>query len=220
MQPDEYIETRVRQCQDWYDRKASSSTSREARMRGGAVVSFRARCGPMRSARGGRELQEGEDSAPRRHRSAMRRRPQPAPSHEAQIWDRVETQIQWYGRNARRSKRNYMRIKLVQIVAAAFIPVLAAASLPSWVLGGLGAGVVVLESVQQLFQFHSNWTQYRTTAEALKHEKFLALAQAGHYATAANPLALLAERTEGLVSQEHAAWSSEQQQAQSSAQKG
>ena len=144
----------------------------------------------------------------------------PAPSHEAQVWDRVETQIQWYGRNARRSKRNYMRIKLVQIVAAAFIPVLAAASLPSWVLGGLGAGVVVLESVQQLFQFHSNWTQYRTTAEALKHEKFLAQAQAGHYATAANPLALLAERTEGLVSQEHAAWSSEQQQAQPGAQKG
>jgi hypothetical protein len=146
--------------------------------------------------------------------------PQPAPSHEAQIWDRVDSQIQWYGRNARRSKRNYMRIKLVQIVAAAFIPVLAAASLPSWVLGGLGAGVVVLESVQQLFQFHSNWTQYRTTAEALKHEKFLAQAQAGHYATASNPLALLAERTEGLVSQEHAAWSSEQQQQQSSAQKG
>jgi len=57
--------------------------------------------------------------------------PQPAPSHEAQIWDRVDSQIQWYGRNARRSKRNYMRIKLVQIVAAAFIPVLAAASLPS-----------------------------------------------------------------------------------------
>jgi uncharacterized protein DUF4231 len=140
--------------------------------------------------------------------------PVPQPTYEAHVWDRVETQIQWYGRNARRSKRNYMRIKLVQIIAAAFIPVLAAVDLPTWVLGGLGASVVVLESVQQLFQFHANWTQYRSTAEALKHEKFLAQAQAGHYATAANPLALLAERTEGLVSQEHAAWSSEQQQQQ------
>ena len=103
----------------------------------------------------------------------------PAPSHEAQVWDRVETQIQWYARGARRNKRNYMRIKLVQIVSAASIPVLAAASLPSWVLGGLGARIVVLESVQQLFQFHSNWTHYRSTAEALKHEKFLSLAHAG-----------------------------------------
>jgi len=140
--------------------------------------------------------------------------PQPAPSHEAQIWDRVDSQIQWYGRNARRSKRNYMRIKLVQIVAAAFIPVLAAASLPSWVLGGLGAGVVVLESVQQLFQFHSNWTHYRSTSEALKHEKYLYLAHAGAYATVANPEALLAERIENRVSQEHASWASEQNQGQ------
>ncbi len=145
--------------------------------------------------------------------------PMPAPAAapaiekgiEEQVWDRLETQISWYSRNARRSKRNYMRIKVVQIVAAAFIPVLAAVDLPTWIMGSLGAGVVVLESVQQLFQYHANWTQYRTTAEALKHEKFLALARAGHYATAANPVGLLAERCEGLVSQEHAAWSSEQQ---------
>ncbi|HEX5897979.1 MAG TPA: DUF4231 domain-containing protein [Solirubrobacteraceae bacterium] len=38
MQPDEYIETRVRQYQDWYDRKASSSKSRYLRMRGASVV--------------------------------------------------------------------------------------------------------------------------------------------------------------------------------------
>jgi len=38
LQPDEYIETRVRQYQDWYDRKASSSKSRYLRMRGASVV--------------------------------------------------------------------------------------------------------------------------------------------------------------------------------------
>jgi uncharacterized protein DUF4231 len=118
------------------------------------------------------------------------------------VWERLETQISWYSRNARRCKRNYTRIKLVQIIAAAFIPVLAAVDLPTWVMGGLGAGVVVLESVQQLYQYHSNWTQYRTTAEALKHEKYLAQAHAGHYATVPSPSALLAERIEGLVSQE------------------
>ena len=80
-----------------------------------------------------------------------------------------------------------MRIKVVQIVSAAAIPVLAATSLPTWVAGGLGALIVVLESIQQLFQFHSNWTHYRSTSEALKHEKYLYLAHAGSYATAANP---------------------------------
>ena len=82
-----------------------------------------------------------------------------------------------------------MRIKVVQIVSAATIPVLAATSLPTWVAGGLGALIVVLESIQQLFQFHSNWTHYRSTSEALKHEKFLFLAHAGSYATAKDPAA-------------------------------
>jgi uncharacterized protein DUF4231 len=131
-------------------------------------------------------------------------------------WERLETQIRWYGSHARSNKRWYLRIKLVQIVSAAVIPVIAAADLAVWIAGALGALVVVLESVQQLFQFHSNWTSYRSTAEALKHEKFLYVAGAGAYATAKDPAALLAERVEGRVSQEHAAWASEQQHPQKS----
>jgi Protein of unknown function (DUF4231) len=147
----------------------------------------------------------------------------PAPAAEAAppqpaAWDRLETQIKWYGSHARSNKRWYMRIKLVQIVSAAIIPVIAAADLAVWVAGALGALVVVLESVQQLFQFHSNWTSYRSTAEALKHEKYLYVARAGAYATAKDPAALLAERVEGRVSQEHAAWASEQQHQQKSSQ--
>ncbi len=147
----------------------------------------------------------------------------PAPAAEAAAprpaaWDRLETQIKWYGSHARSNKRWYMRIKLVQIVSAAVIPVIAAADLAVWVAGALGALVVVLESVQQLFQFHSNWTSYRSTSEALKHEKYLYVANAGAYATAKDPAALLAERIEGRVSQEHAAWASEQQHPQKSSQ--
>jgi hypothetical protein len=129
-------------------------------------------------------------------------------------WQRLEEQIAWYSRGARRNKRHYMRIKVVQIVSAAAIPVLAATGLPTWISGGLGALIVVLESVQQLFQFHSNWTHYRSTAESLKHEKYLYLAQAGSYAGAPRADALLAERIESRVSQEHSAWASEQNQGQ------
>ena len=139
--------------------------------------------------------------------------PMEAPASSAS-WQRLEEQIRWYSHGARRNKRWYLRIKVVQIVSAAAIPVLAATSLPTWVAGGLGALIVVLESIQQLFQFHSNWTHYRSTSEALKHEKFLYLAHAGAYANAANPDALLAERIENRVSQEHASWASEQNQGQ------
>jgi hypothetical protein len=136
----------------------------------------------------------------------------PVETPSSASWQRLEEQIRWYSHGARRNKRWYMRIKVVQILSAAAIPVLAATDLPTWVAGGLGALIVVLESVQQLFQFHSNWTHYRSTSEALKHEKYLFLANAGSYATAKDPAALLAERVEGRVSQEHSAWASEQQQ--------
>jgi hypothetical protein len=71
----------------------------------------------------------------------------------------------------------------------------------------------VAGSIQQLFQFQQNWTGYRATAEALKHEKFLYLSHASPYADGSRRGAILAERVEGLVSQEHAAWSSTQTDA-------
>src|SRR5262249_5612342 len=86
------------------------------------------------------------------------------------------------------------------------------------VTAGLGVFIVVLEGMQQLNQYHANWISYRSTCEALKHEKYLYLAQAGPYAGAANPRAMLAERIESLVSQEHAKWSSAQAPAEKPAQ--
>ena len=80
-------------------------------------------------------------------------------------------------------------------------------------VGAAGALIVVLEGLQQLQQYQQRWTIYRSTAERLKHEKYLFLARAGPYAGAERPEAMLAERVEGLVSQEHAAWASEQEEA-------
>jgi hypothetical protein len=55
------------------------------------------------------------------------------------------------------------------------------------------------------------WISYRSTAEALKHERYLYLARAGPY-TGEDRHRQLAERIEGLISQEHAKWASSSQQ--------
>ena len=134
-----------------------------------------------------------------------------APPELPPVWQRLDDQIHWYDRRSRLSKRWYLRLKVVQIVTAAAIPVLATVwPEKAWIGGGLGALIVVLEGLQQLFQLHANWTQYRSTCEALRHQKFLWMARAGPYAHTDRPDAMLAERVEGLVSQEHAAWSSTQ----------
>lgn len=126
-------------------------------------------------------------------------------------WDRLEDQLAWYDRKSAHQKRWFHGLKVGQIVIAAAIPVVAALGGSAGLAGALGAVLVVLEGLQQLFQFHENWLTYRATAEALKHEQFLFLAGAGPYAATPNATALLAERVEGLVSQEHASWTQVQQ---------
>lgn len=127
-------------------------------------------------------------------------------------WARLQDQIGWYDRKSSECQSWFKRLKICQIVTAAAIPVMAAASVPTAWIGGAGALIVVLEGLQQLQQYQQNWAAYRATCERLKHERFLFLAQAGPYAAAGDREALLAERVEGLVSQEHAAWVSQQEE--------
>jgi hypothetical protein len=128
--------------------------------------------------------------------------------------DHLQDQIEWYDRKSGYNQKAFKYLKICTISAAAAIPVLARINSLSWVTAGLGLFIVVLEGLQQLYQYHSNWISYRSTCEALKHEKFLYLAKAGIYATANDPHALLAERIESSVSQEHAKWASSQEQGQ------
>jgi hypothetical protein len=130
------------------------------------------------------------------------------------IMERLEDQIAWYDRKSTTNQRYFKRIKTVEIAAAAVIPFLAAFSFPRvmWVTGGLGVLITVLEGMLQLNQYQQNWIAYRSTCESLKHEKYIYLGKASPYAAAADPHALLAERIESVVSQEHAKWASVRQQ--------
>jgi hypothetical protein len=130
------------------------------------------------------------------------------------IMDRLDDQIAWYDRKSQTNQRYYKRIKVTEIVAAALIPLLAVLKFPSttYVSAGLGVLITVLEGLLHLNQFQQNWITYRSTCEQLKHEKYLYLGRAAPYSNAPDPRALLAERVEELVSQEHAKWASVQQQ--------
>ena len=125
---------------------------------------------------------------------------------------RVEDQSAWYDAKSQHNQRWFKLLKVCQIITAAAIPVAAGASAPAWLVGGAGALIVVPEGLQQLQQYQQDWITYRSTCERLKHEKFVFAARAGPYASS-EPEALLAERVESLVSQEHAAWVSQREEA-------
>jgi hypothetical protein len=136
----------------------------------------------------------------------------PPPAAEDPTWDRLEDQLGWYDRKSRDSQRRYKWLKLLEIAIAAALPVVAAVHSPVGVTGGLAAVIVVLEGAQHLYQFQEHWITYRSTAEALKHERYLYLAQAGPY-VGEDRHRQLAERLEGLVSQEHAKWTASHPEA-------
>lgn len=120
-------------------------------------------------------------------------------------WERLEDQLGWYDRKSAACQQAYKRVKLSQLILGAAVPVAAGVELPAVVTATLAAFVVAAEGVQQLYQWQTNWILYKSTAEALKHEKYLYLAAAGPY-RGDDRYRVLAERLEGLVSQEHAKW--------------
>jgi ABC-type multidrug transport system fused ATPase/permease subunit len=129
------------------------------------------------------------------------------------ILGRLEDQIRWYGKQSQWNQRWYKVLKVVALVAAGSIPVLAAAAAPAVAAAALGALILAVESLQQLNQFQQNWISYRSTAESLKHEKYLYLAKAGPYQRAHDAHALLAVRIESLISQEHRRWQDIEEEA-------
>lgn len=138
-------------------------------------------------------------------------------NQESPTLKRLEEQIDWYDKKSIFNQSCFKRIKVIELIAAALIPLLAGISIliqyPVIITGSLGALIVVLEALQGLYQFQSNWISYRSSCEGLRHEKYLWLAKAGYYADAKDPDRLLAERIESLISMEHAKWVSTQEKS-------
>ena len=122
----------------------------------------------------------------------------------------MEDQRKWYSEESARNKKQYHRIKLLQIILAGIIPIIALIdfSATKYIVALFGAIIAALEGFQHLFQFHALWLEYRSTSEQLKHEKYLFLSLSGPYRGLGQEegLLLLAERIEEHISKEHAKW--------------
>lgn len=129
---------------------------------------------------------------------------------EEYISSRVDDQIDWYDRKSQGAQRWFKSLRGVEIVAAAAIPLIAGfADDPfpvTLVLGVLGATIAMISAAISLNQFQENWTEYRTTCESLKHEKYLYLTKAEPYHEE-KPFRLFVQRVESLISKENSAWS-------------
>ncbi|NJD54213.1 MAG: DUF4231 domain-containing protein [Candidatus Methanoperedens sp.] len=121
-------------------------------------------------------------------------------------FERLEDQISWYDTKSMENQKWYKRLKVAEIIAAAIIPFAAGFDGLGILTGILGILIIIFIGIQSLNQYHDNWISYRSTAEQLKHEKYLWLSKAGAYKDINNPEVMLAERIESLISREHAKW--------------
>ena len=138
---------------------------------------------------------------------------------EQYLQERLDDQIDWYNRKSGWNQRLHKRLRLLEVVAAASIPFLtgfiADFAFMTHVVAVVGVAIAVISGAFALFKFQENWIEYRTTAETLKHQKYLFLTQSSPY-DGADAFHTLVETVEELISQENSKWTQylKQQNAQ------
>ena len=127
---------------------------------------------------------------------------------------RLNDQINWYDKESVFNQKMYKILVLIEILFSGSIPFLipyANNNTPiiKIIIGVMGIIIALIAGVMNLYKFQENWINYRTTAESLKHEKYLYLTKSGIYNInnkIDTPLNNLVTRIESIISKENTKW--------------
>ncbi|NOX92765.1 MAG: DUF4231 domain-containing protein [Gammaproteobacteria bacterium] len=129
---------------------------------------------------------------------------------EEYLTDRLENQINWYDHKSQFNQKWCKRLRMIEIVCASLIPLLSGLSgsiaYSEWIIGILGVAIAMAAAAGGLYKFQENWIQYRTSAETLKHEKYLYITNSTPY-SGNDKFEMLVTRIESLISKENSNWS-------------
>src|SRR4051812_9144630 len=122
------------------------------------------------------------------------------------IKNRVDDQIAWYTRKSGANQHWFKALRVIEIVAAAAIPLLMGyvdkVDALKIVIGVLGLAIAVIAGLLGLYQFQETWSNYRTVCESLKQEKYLFLTKTEPY-NSEGPFPILVQRVKTLLAKEH-----------------
>lgn len=125
--------------------------------------------------------------------------------------NRVDPQIKWYSSKSRANQKRFKFFRLTNVILSVSIPFLTGIMddgnkvFLKFTIGIFGLSIAIFESVLNLYKFQENWIEYRSTAENLKHQKYLFETNSGIY-TGADAGRLFVENIEGLISKENSVW--------------
>ncbi len=137
------------------------------------------------------------------------RLPTPTKAEDAEhlVWREFSEQFTEYNVAARNSRLEYQVAKVAAIAIAAAVTVCAGLGVTPWVTASLGAVLVVLEGLQQMFQWQANWISYRRSAETMRQHGFAFAAGMPPY-DGPNRLQELAALMQRVASEENGSWGS------------
>ena len=99
--------------------------------------------------------------------------------------NRVDDQIKWYDTKSKSNQYKFKFAKGIEILCAAVIPFLAGMGdtivYSNYFIGILGIIIAFSAGILALNKYQENWIMFRSTCEALRHEKFLFLKQKTAY---------------------------------------
>jgi hypothetical protein len=123
---------------------------------------------------------------------------------------RVQDQINWYDSKSAWNKRWFMRLKVIEIFLALFVPFLTGyitSHTPGLkiAVGLIGVLVAAIAGITTLYKLQENWLTYRGVAESLKYEQYLYLTKSGPYKDT-DSFSAFVERIESIISKENTKW--------------
>lgn len=129
---------------------------------------------------------------------------------EEYIKNRVDDQIDWYDKKAASAQKKYKICQFIEIIVAAFIPVLVGffdvCPVMQFFVGLCGVAITIIEGIVSLNKWHENWIEYRSTCELLRHEKYLFEMKAPPYGDSTSVESLFVNNIESLISSESSKW--------------
>lgn len=112
-------------------------------------------------------------------------RPFASVSPEEYISERVNNAIDWYDKTANKTKSYYLWMRATTVIGGALVPVLVNINIENmnYVTTTISLVVVLLVSLESVYHYREQWTNYRSTEQFLRNEYFLFTSQGGIYAS-------------------------------------
>jgi hypothetical protein len=127
---------------------------------------------------------------------------------EEYVEERLNPEMSYYNKSATRSKQRYLQMRAITVVGGALVPVLVNVNTPyiDILTTALSLMVVLFVSLETVYRYREQWTNYRTAEQNLRNEYFLFTSKSGGYAGLDEPSAftLFVDRVEQAIEAESA----------------